>query len=106
MGERFGGRQKGTPNKTTREVREWFNLVFRMLQKDPDVNLFEWAKANPTEFYKLAARLIPTQTQLTGQNGNPIEVKAVRDFESLPVQDLEAIEAILTKPRQVEGPDE
>jgi len=104
MGERIGGRQKGTPNKTTREVREWFTLVFRMLQKDPNVNLFEWAKANPTEFYKLSARLIPTQ--VTGAEGKPIEFRAIKDFEALPVKDLEAIEAILTKPKEIEEKNE
>jgi hypothetical protein len=101
LGKKYGGRTKGTPNKTTREVREWFNLVFRLLQKDPNVNLLEWAKANPTEFYKLAARLIPTQ--VTGAEGKAIEIRAVRDFEALPVKDLEAIEAILTKPKEIEG---
>lgn len=101
-GKKYGGRTKGTPNKTTREVKEWFALVFRMIQKDPNVNLLEWAKANPSEFYRLAAKLIPVQNQVTGAEGKPIEVVAKRDFEALPLQDLEAIEAILNKPKELE----
>lgn len=55
------GRPQGTPNKTTRLVKEVFTTVFNELQDDPKVNLREWGKANPTEFYKLASRLIPTE---------------------------------------------
>ena len=39
-----------------------FEAVFTDLQRDAQdpVNLANWARANLTEFYKLAARLIPT----------------------------------------------
>lgn len=60
-GERRGGRQKGTPNKLTKTVKEAFETAFEEMQGDPAVKLGAWGKANPTEFYKLAARLIPAE---------------------------------------------
>lgn len=60
-GERRGGRQKGTPNKLTKSVKEAFEVAFHAMQDKPGVKLSEWGEENPTEFYKLAARLIPTE---------------------------------------------
>lgn len=60
-GERRGGRKAGTPNKLTRTVKEAFETAFDAMQKNPQVKLAVWGKANPTEFYKLAARLIPAE---------------------------------------------
>jgi hypothetical protein len=38
-------------------------------------HLTEWAKANPTEFYKIAARLIPQEMQHFGaEEGEPIRL--------------------------------
>lgn len=55
------GRPKGTPNKLTRTVKETVLAVFDDLQSDPKANLLSWGKSNPTEFYKIAAKLIPTE---------------------------------------------
>lgn len=55
------GKPKGATNKTTRLVKDVFAQVFSDLQDDPTVKLSEWAKTEPTEFYKLASKLIPTQ---------------------------------------------
>jgi len=57
--EKMGGRQKGTPNKLTRNVKDILQQVFNELQADPEASLLTWAKNNPAEFYKMAARLIP-----------------------------------------------
>lgn len=59
-----GGRPKGLPNKTTRLVKEVFADVFTKLQDDASANLESWAKENPTEFYKLSSKLIPTQMDI------------------------------------------
>lgn len=32
-----------------------------------------WATENPSEFYKLYSRLVPTQ--VTGEDGGPVEIK-------------------------------
>ena len=63
-GAKTGGRAKGTPNKITRTVRETVLSVFTDLQSDPKANLMAWAKKEPTEFYRIASKLIPTE--LTG----------------------------------------
>lgn len=64
------GKPKGAVNKTTRIVKEVFADVFNDLQADKKANLKAWAKDNPTEFYKLAAKLIPIQ--LAGDPDKPI----------------------------------
>jgi len=55
-----GGSRKGSPNKLTKSVKEAFEIAFNELQGDKNANLATWAKENTTEFYKLAAKLIPT----------------------------------------------
>jgi len=60
-GRKTGGRAKGTPNTATRTVREHLTQAFELLQQDEAANLLSWATLNPTEFYKLPARLIPIQ---------------------------------------------
>lgn len=53
------GRKKGVPNKTTASVKEAFLLAHQGIGGAPA--LTAWAKENQTEFYKLLARLIPTE---------------------------------------------
>ena len=59
--QKMGGKVKGTQNKLTRTVKETVLAVFDDLQADPKANLLAWGKDNPTEFYKIAAKLIPTE---------------------------------------------
>ena len=56
-----GGRPKGAVNQTTKLVKETFAEVFSNLQSHPTANLQSWAVDEPTEFYKLASKLIPAQ---------------------------------------------
>ena len=56
-----GGRKKGGQNKFTKTVKETVLAVFNDQQEDPQANLTAWAKAETTEFYKIAAKLIPTE---------------------------------------------
>lgn len=60
-----GGKVKGTPNKLTRTVKETVLAAFNDLQNDPKANILAWAKDEPTEFYKIAAKLIPTEVNAT-----------------------------------------
>lgn len=64
-----GGSRKGIPNKITQTVRDAFKTVFDELQGDKDANLAAWAKGNPTDFYKISAKLIPqaVEAELTGK---------------------------------------
>ena len=54
------GRKRGTPNSLTRTVKEAFEIVFNEMQGEPGVSLLEWGKKNPTDFYRIASKLIPT----------------------------------------------
>lgn len=64
-GHRIPNAPKGRkgPNKLTRSVKEAFEHVFKDLQKDPakPYALAKWGQEQPTEFYKLAAKLIPAE---------------------------------------------
>ena len=52
---------KGATNKITKTVKECLLEAFNRMQDEPKVNLFEWGKANPTKFYEVSAKLIPTE---------------------------------------------
>lgn len=65
-GQKTGGRQKGTPNKTTSAVKEAFHHAFKGMGGMKA--LTAWAKLNQTEFYRLYSKLIPTETSVTLNN--------------------------------------
>ena len=68
-----GGRKKGTPNKSTSAIREAVLGVFADLQEEagsPNGHFLGWARASPTDFYRLASKLLPLQ--VTGQDGGPV----------------------------------
>lgn len=66
------GRAKGVPNKSTKAVKEALQEAFDGLGGVP--SLIEWAKSEPTEFYKLWTKLIPTEVkaELTMPQGYPV----------------------------------
>lgn len=54
-----GGRLRGTPNRLTGAFREAVLHVYNSLGGH---NAFlEWARENPSEYYRIAARLIPVE---------------------------------------------
>ena len=58
------GRPKGVPNKSTATMKAAIQSVYDRLQEDsgePHGHFLGWAQENETEFYKLAAKLIPIQ---------------------------------------------
>lgn len=59
--QKTGGRTAGTPNKMTSSAKEAFQAAFDQIGGMH--GLAVWAAANPTEFYKLYARLIPVDLQ-------------------------------------------
>lgn len=69
-GQKTGGRTKGTPNVTSRSMKECVMNTLEWLQTQPKSNMREWAMENPTPFYQIAAKLIPTevnaQVQVSG----------------------------------------
>lgn len=67
-GERRGGRQKGTPNKVTRELKE---MVLEALDRKGGVEyLVQQAEDNPTSFMSLLAKVLPMT--VAGPNGGPM----------------------------------
>lgn len=65
---KVGGRVAGTPNKATASMKAAIQTVYDRLQDEAatgetgaHAHFFGWAKDNETEFYKLAAKLIPVQ---------------------------------------------
>jgi hypothetical protein len=78
------GRPRGAENIDRRTVKEFVMAAFEKLQNDPDYCLEAWAKKEPTEFYRIASRLIPTdikaevtqvrEIQLTTKRGKPAPI--------------------------------
>lgn len=64
------GRPPNTPNKVTRAMKEAFRDAFDHLGGVE--SLVQWAKGEPTEFYKLAARLIPHEIVGPGEEGEHV----------------------------------
>ncbi len=69
------GRPKGTKNRMTNDVRQIFHKVYDEMGKhvvDEKTQLpltghqamLEWARANPTEFYRLYGKMIPATAEL------------------------------------------
>jgi hypothetical protein len=68
------GRPKGAPNKTTIVMKEAIAAVFEDLQvrhkgEGRFPHFLAWAEANPTEFYRIAARQLPVQVEAGGAIG-------------------------------------
>jgi len=66
------GRKPGATNKTTRSAKEAYALAFDGL--GGAAALQQWARENLGEFYKLHARLIPTESHVSGADGAPLGV--------------------------------
>lgn len=79
-GERFGGRQKGTPNKVTGDIRAALQEALRRAHKDGAVGYFkELAKSQPAVFCGLIGKIIPAAVELTGKDRGPIETADVTE---------------------------
>ena len=76
---RTGGRQKGTPNKITTAFKDAVRIVYEDIGGHKA--FAAWARENPTEFYKIAARLIPTE--ITARSDNNLTV-VIRRFPRHP----------------------
>jgi hypothetical protein len=61
-GNRGKGRKKGVPNKATASVKEALSLAFQGTGGVPALQA--WAAEHQTEFYKLWAKMLPTDVKL------------------------------------------
>lgn len=88
-GHKTGGRSAGTPNKITRAFRESVQIAFSAIGGDKA--FASWARENPTEYYRIAARLIPQELRHAGDDGQPLTVEIIQfgvrviEGESTPV---------------------
>lgn len=86
-GEKTGGRQKNTPNKITREVRERLNVFYN---EDWDKALQDWKILTPSERWKYRAAMLkfvaPTMASVDindlGQDKNNKIVQALLNVVS------------------------
>jgi hypothetical protein len=60
LGRKTGGRRKGIPNKITRSFKEAVQTAYQAIGGDEA--FATWARENQSDFYKIAARLIPAET--------------------------------------------
>lgn len=70
-GQKTGGRQAGTPNKTTANVKAVLEEAFERLGGVEA--LAEWATANPGEFYKIWSKLIPRDVMVDATHHMTLE---------------------------------
>lgn len=75
--DKTGGRQMGGQNQLTKTVKETVLEVFNKIQEDPKVNLEQFAKKYPRDFYQIAAKLIPTE--ITGNIKTTLRAKIEGD---------------------------
>lgn len=69
----FGrGRPRGARNLVTRAAKEAFEVAFTQLGSVDA--LVSWARDNPTEYYKLYAKLIPVEQRYPGKNVEPTAI--------------------------------
>lgn len=73
------GKPKGSQNKLTKSVKEAFEIAFNELQSDKNANLATWAKENTTDFYRLAAKLIPTDIKADIESKSDLLIKVIRE---------------------------
>ena len=71
---KLGGRQKGTPNKTTTAIKD---MIVSALDRVGGVDYLEkQANDNPRAFLALLSRVLPLQ--VTGDIDAPLVVKVIR----------------------------
>ena len=88
VGRKTGGRQKGTPNKTTGLLKDAILKAAELAGGEPGKNtpggivayLTQQAKANPTAFMSLLGRVLPMQ--LSGDGGGPVQTQQIAPAES------------------------
>ncbi len=84
-GIKTGGRQKGTPNKITRDLRADILEAYR---RAGGVEYLETiAKLNPQLYCTLLAKVLPTQ--VTGAEGGPVRIEVVTGVDRCPDDPIE-----------------
>ena len=69
---KISGQRRGTPNRLTTNFREAVLLAYENISGHEAFS--KWAAENRTDFYKIAARLIPTEVKGSDDEGLTIIV--------------------------------
>ena len=70
-GKREGsGRKPGVPNKMSATVKQ--NVIEVFEQLGGIEHMKQWAIDNPNNFYNIYAKILPTQTELSGPDGSDL----------------------------------
>lgn len=81
-GRKTGGRQKGSLNKTTRELKE---MIIQALDESGGVEyLKQTAIEHPTAFMTLIGKVLPLQ--VSGTDGGPLVVQVVKFADDTPAE--------------------
>jgi hypothetical protein len=65
------GRPKGSVNKLTSSFKELVKQTYEQLEESGQ-GMKAWAEENPTAFYNIAAKLIPTEIQAKVESTKPL----------------------------------
>ena len=57
-------------------------MILGELEQLGPEHLHQWALENPSEFYKIAARLIPAAKEISGREGGPLEYRSIREYST------------------------
>lgn len=76
------GRPLGSPNRLTGAFREAVQVVYNDL--GGHAAFLQWARDNPSDFYKIAARLIPTEIHHKEDNNIRVIIAPVSPLPSEP----------------------
>jgi hypothetical protein len=68
---RTGGRQKGTPNKVSADLRRM--ILGALEQRGGQKWLYTQMEANPTAFMTLLGKVLPTVVDATHREARPVE---------------------------------
>lgn len=94
-----GGRIVGTPNKFTGVFREAVLSVYNGLGGHKA--FLEWARENPTEYYKIAARLIPVE--LRSEEDRVLNIIIDRSFKTPREQTIIEATPVKIAGQRIEG---
>ena len=83
----FGGRKKGSKNKLPMSVKQ--SLIRAYSEMGGDEALAAWGRRNPTEFYKIWVKLMPTQVEV----GKRVEDMTTLELKQEAQELLDSMEA-------------
>ena len=89
-GRKTGGRQVGTLNKITATFKDAIRTVYEDI--GGHAAFAAWAKKNQTDFYKIAARLIPTETASIEDTNITVEIVRFSPPKDIPLTTTSVIE--------------